>query len=58
MNKFIDLHVALVDAIEAGDADTVRRRLHAHFEEPLAWSEAGARDVTADFNSILNVTRA
>ncbi len=38
MTRFIGEHVALVDAIEAGEPDAVRRKLLEHFEEALAWS--------------------
>jgi DNA-binding GntR family transcriptional regulator len=36
--QFVDMHAALVDAIESGDVREARRRLLAHFEEALQWS--------------------
>jgi DNA-binding FadR family transcriptional regulator len=37
--EFIDLHSALVDAIERGNAAEVRTTLLEHFEEALEWSK-------------------
>jgi DNA-binding FadR family transcriptional regulator len=48
MKKFIDLHVALVDAIEAGKPNAVRDRLLEHFEEALSWSATEVRKSTPD----------
>jgi len=39
MKQFIELHAALVDAIERGNAAEVRTKLLEHFEEPLEWSQ-------------------
>jgi DNA-binding FadR family transcriptional regulator len=48
MTRFLDEHVALVDAIEAGEPGAVRRKLLEHFEEALAWSESESAKTTPD----------
>ncbi len=39
IKQFIEMHAALVDAIEHGNAKEARRKLLEHFEEALQWSK-------------------
>lgn len=57
MSRFIAQHVALVDAIETGDAALVRDRLLEHFEEALAWSATEVRKSAPEATSVSNHIR-